>query len=67
MEEKHNKTCSKCKENFVYFPDEVKWIDYGTYSVKVCTCPYCGTVQSIKFENASGLNLNNDSKYYTYR
>lgn len=64
MQEQNYKTCSKCKESFVYFPDEVKWIDYGTYSVKVCKCPYCGTVQSIKFEDAFGQDVNNDKRYY---
>lgn len=63
-QEQHNKTCTKCKENFVYMPDEIKWFDYGTYSAKTTTCPYCGNINVIKYVNASGLYVNDDNRYY---
>lgn len=62
--EQHNKTCTKCKKNFVYFPEETWWNHYGTYSVKLCKCPNCNTIQSVKFIEASGLDVNNDERYY---
>ena len=64
MDGLNNKMCSKCNENFVYFQNETWWNNYGTYSVKLCKCPYCGNIQSVKFENASGLDVNNDRRYF---
>ena len=67
QEQSHNsKKCTKCKENFIYLPDEVQWREFGTYSAKITTCPYCGSVQIIKYENAFGLDVNNDDKFYSY-
>ena len=30
MDGQNYKKCSKCKEHFVYKPEETKWIEYGT-------------------------------------
>lgn len=63
---KQYKKCTKCKENFSYMPDEIQWADYGTYSTKFIICPNCGSIQIIKYENAFGLDVNNDDKFYRY-
>ena len=64
MEGSNNKVCSKCKEHFTYFQNETWWNNYGTYSVKLCKCSHCGTIQSVKFEDAAGLNVNYDRRYF---
>ena len=66
MEErsKHNKTCLRCGTNYVWFEKEAWWQDYGTYSVKLTKCPHCQCINSLKHEDASGLYVNTDKRYY---
>lgn len=62
MEEKNNKTCIKCRENFVWFNEEAHW-DYKGYTpTKLITCPFCGTVQAVDYEIESDINF--DPRYY---
>lgn len=64
MEEriKHVRTCSKCWETFIYFPNEVSWDHSGTESVKLVNCPFCGKTQTIRYEKQ--VNANYDERYY---
>ena len=64
MDRQNNCTCKKCKENFIFLNKETWWNNYGTYSVKLVKCPYCETINSVKLEEASGLDVNNDRRYY---
>ena len=67
MQESSNqncKKCTKCKEEFVYMSDEIKWAEFGTYSAKLTTCPYCGTTNILKYIDAPGLHVVNDKRYY---
>lgn len=64
VQDQNNKTCTKCKENFIFMPDEIKWVEFSTYSAKITTCPYCGTTNVIKYVDASGLHVNTDKRYY---
>lgn len=58
--------CEKCQDYSIYYEEECRWIDYGTYSVKVITCKQCGCVHVIKYEDANGLFVNTDERYYQY-
>ena len=61
----NNKTCIKCKSDFVYFPNETWW-DYSCFTtVKLARCPECGCVQAIKYEEPH--DVNNDTRYYKYK
>ena len=64
MEERanHFKTCSKCWETFIYFPDEAFWDNNGTENRKLVKCPYCEQVQTIKYEKQ--ININYDERFY---
>lgn len=67
MQESSNqntKKCIKCKESFIYMPDEIKWVEFGTYSAKITTCPYCGATNVIKYIDAPGLYTDRDKRYY---
>lgn len=56
------KECIKCKEDFVFFPNETYWDESGSSSVKLVKCPYCGTPQALKFGKLH--DVNNDDRYY---
>lgn len=58
----HNKTCIKCGDDFIYFPEETYWDYSGSTNTKLVKCPICGTVQSIKYEEQ--INPNFDERYY---
>lgn len=60
----NNCTCKKCGTSFVFMPDEIKWYDFGTYSVKTVKCSDCGCVNELKYEDAAGLYTNNDRRLY---
>lgn len=60
----NNCTCKKCGVSFVYMPDEIKWYDFSTYSVKTVKCCECGCVNELKYEDAAGLNTNYDSRLF---
>ena len=64
MEErvKHLKTCSKCWETFIYFPNEVWWDNKGLSNAKLAKCPFCGKIQTIQYEKQ--VNPNYDERYY---
>lgn len=64
----NNHKCSKCNENFVYFPNEVFWDEHGFgYSTKLTHCPYCGQLNILKYYEDRAMNkLNyNDWEYET--
>lgn len=59
-------SCIKCRKDFTYYSNEITWQEFGTYSAKTVKCPYCKCVNVIKYDDASGLNVNFDRKYYDY-
>lgn len=63
-QEKNNLVCKKCSTDFVFKPDECKFYEFGTYSAKTIVCPKCGCTNTIKWIEASGLDVNNDERYY---
>lgn len=58
------KKCTKCKEEFIYMPNEIQWKEFGTYSAKITTCPYCNTINILKYIDAPGLYVGKDKRYY---
>ena len=62
---KHNKKCTKCKEDFVYFQKDTWWDYTGINNVKLVKCPFCESIQSLKYGKLS--NPNYDEKYYQYK
>lgn len=64
---KHNLTCTKCSEDFIYKPEEAFFDDHGFgYSTKLVKCPYCGQINIIKYYEDRSMKLNRDSRYYNY-
>ena len=61
---KNNNTCIKCKTDFVYFPNETWWDYSGCTNTKLTTCPNCGCVQAVKYEEQPEVNF--DIRYYEY-
>lgn len=63
---KNNRTCPRCKTNYVFKPDEC-WFDekgYG-YSTKLTHCKNCGCVNVVKHTEDYGLSkLNTDRRIY---
>ena len=64
MEErsKHNKTCIKCKENFIWYEKEAWWDYTGYTDTKLTSCPYCQCVQPVKYIEQNNVNL--DRRYF---
>lgn len=60
----NNHTCAKCHEDFIFYPEDVSWHEHGTYSAKTVNCPFCNQINIIKYQNAAGLYVNKDSRYY---
>ena len=56
--------CKKCHDYFNFKPDEVRWIEFGSYSEKTITCPHCGCVNVIKYVDGFNQNPNFDERYY---
>ena len=60
------KTCKKCNENFVWFPNDA-WFDesgYG-YSTKLVRCTHCNTINVIGYiEDMAMQKLNRDKREY---
>ena len=67
MNDKKTVICKNCGCNFEPDEDKVKWMEWGSYSEKITTCPECDKVVVIKQENAQGLFINFERKYYSYR
>lgn len=63
-DKKNNCTCKKCKSNFVFKPDETRWIEQGMYSEKVVKCPDCGCVNVVKYVDGFNQNPNWNSRYF---
>ena len=57
---KNNKKCSKCKTDFVYFPDQCWWDYQGFTNTKLTKCPYCGCIQAVTYEKQ--INPNSDRR-----
>ena len=64
MDVRNCKKCTKCKEEFIYMPNEIQWKEFGTYSAKITTCPYCNTINILKYIDAPGLYVGKDKRYY---
>lgn len=65
MDDQNNKKCSKCKEHFIYKPEETFWDEHGYgYGTKLVICPYCKTINVIKYHEDSSLDINKDRRYY---
>ncbi len=56
--------CRKCNEYFNFKPEEIKWIERGTYSEKIATCKYCGCINVVKYQDGFNQNPNLDKRYY---
>lgn len=56
--------CPTCDDYFYYTDEDIKWVEYGTYSSKIITCPFCGCINIIKYVDANGLYVNDDERYY---
>lgn len=66
-DKQNNKTCSKCKEHFVFNPEDCFWDDKGFgYSTKLVRCPYCNSINVVKHIEDSSLDVNNDDRFYSY-
>ena len=59
---KHNKKCIKCKQDFIFFPEETWWNENGSSSTKLVKCPSCGCVQAVKYGSLHDVNM--DMRYY---
>ena len=60
--------CTKCKEDFVFLPDEIFWDEHGFgYSTKLVHCPYCQQINILKYYEDRAMNKlnNNDWEYET--
>ena len=65
MDGQNNKKCSKCKEHFVYKPEETKKKKKGYgYSTLLVPCPYCKTINVIKYSEDISFDVNNDKRFY---
>ena len=64
MEErsKHNKTCIKCNENFIWYEKDAYWDYTGYTDTKLTSCPYCGCEQAVKY--IEQINPNIDKRYF---
>ena len=64
MEEqnKHYKTCVKCKEDFIWDEKDAHWDYKGYTDTKIVTCSFCGCVQAIKYKEQ--INPNYDRRYF---
>lgn len=56
--------CRKCQEYFVFLPDETRWLEFDTYSEKITNCPYCGCINTIKYQDGFNQNPNLDERYF---
>ena len=56
--------CKKCHDYYIFKHDEAKWIEHGTYSEKIATCPYCGCINVVKYQDGFNQNPNLDSRYF---
>lgn len=59
---KHNAKCIKCKQDFVWFPEEAYWDYSGTTDTKLVKCPECGCLQPIQYREQ--INPNFDHRFY---
>jgi len=64
---KHNQTCIKCGENFVWFPKDTWWDFSGSVDTKLVKCPdpNCGCIQAVKY--VEQINPNYDRRYYGFK
>lgn len=62
----NNKTCIKCKDDFVYRYDETWWDENGSTSTKLVKCPYCNCIQAVTYRDDNAFRLNFDKRYYIY-
>lgn len=53
--------CGKCKKISMI---RTWWEEAGTYSTKLAQCPYCKKITVIRNEDAAGLYVNTDGRYY---
>lgn len=58
---KHCKTCIKCGEDFIWFPEDTWWDYQGSTPTKLAKCP-CGCIQAVGYEKE--INTNFDHRYY---
>lgn len=61
-------TCHSCNESFVFEPDDIWWDENSCgYSTKLCKCPYCGSINIVKYIEDYGLDVNFDERFYLYK
>ena len=61
---KHNKTCIKCREDFIWYEKDTWWDYTGMTDTKLVKCPDCNTINVVKFKELH--DVNNDKRYYEY-
>ena len=61
--------CKKCKESFIFEPDECWWDEHGFgYSTKLVKCKHCGCINVVKYIEDYGFSMmNTDPRLYDYR
>ena len=65
MDGQNHKVCSKCREDFVYKPEETFWDEKGYgYSTKLVLCPYCKHPNVIKYSEDISFDVNKDRRFY---
>lgn len=60
-------SCRQCKQIFSYEESETIWFEWKLYSEKTIACPHCKHVNTLKYEDQSGLDVNQDTRFYDYR
>ena len=60
--------CKKCGFKWWMNEEDEYWNEQGYgYSVKLCDCPECGTPKIIKYYEDCSLDLNTDTRWYSYK
>ncbi len=58
--------CGKCKSEFVLNESDQWFDEKGFTSTKLTHCPYCGSINVVKYYKNEFENLNDDPRYYDY-
>lgn len=68
MERKRDLTCFACGQVSQYNRLDTFWDDNGYgYSTRLINCPHCGKINILSYKEDRKINVNNDSRYYTYQ
>ena len=64
MEPANKQLCIKCKEEFELCNAQIIFVEHGSYSAKVVTCPICSDKVSVLECEDSWLHTNGDPRMY---